>query len=110
MKPRFSILTLLGLTAYAAVNVAAFSYPRSGWSAGVMYAWLAIVLGIGLKCIALSSTQGIFVRGMLIGTIAYSVAFMSQALQTVGWYRNGEIPFTPHGLAIVLVGGPSVPT
>ena len=44
MKPKFSILTLLGITAIVAVNAAVAIYPASAWAAIYFYIWLGILV------------------------------------------------------------------
>ncbi len=74
MKPRFSILTLLGITAYVAVNVAALQRPGTGWSNVAFFMWLAILVIAAIHAAQESSGITVFARGMVLVTLVYGAA------------------------------------
>lgn len=92
MKPRFSILTLLGATAYVSVIAAAVVQPTS-W---IRYApfWVGTILLIWLLPIAAGSTtaKSVFVRGVFLGLLLFQVMrevepiFGDDAYQFFNWH------------------------
>ncbi len=83
MKPRFSILTLLGVTAYVALNAAVAVRPTSAWSAILFYAWLIIMLKQCLNAASDTSSNAVFARATLCGTIVYTVAALVESYASV---------------------------
>ncbi len=74
MKPRFSILTLLGITLWAAVTLAAWTDPLSEWPFAVLCTWCVILVTIATVAAQSVSSQTVFARGMLFATFVYGMA------------------------------------
>ena len=49
MKPRFTILTLLGVTAYVAVNIAGISNPLSNWFQAAVLAFYVTMIYLTVR-------------------------------------------------------------
>lgn len=84
MKPRFSILTLLGITAYVAVNVAALQKPDSGWTIIVFYTWLAILAFASINAAQPSSPAAVFSRGFVFVALVYGASTFVYRMVTLG--------------------------
>jgi hypothetical protein len=74
MKPRFSILTLLGITAYVAVNAAAIASPLSGLVLLVLVLWTGIVCAVASVAAQSNSSTAVAARGTFFGVLTYFVA------------------------------------
>jgi membrane associated rhomboid family serine protease len=67
MKPQFSILALLVITAYAAINVAAF---RSlGFSAAARWLWWGIVFLALIESTGRTAARTVFARGLCLSVL-----------------------------------------
>lgn len=77
MKPRFSILALMGVTAYVAVVVAAINTPTNQVvNAMAFYCWLAATIALAVLGAQSTSAVTVFARGCLFTSLIYFV---------VGW-------------------------
>ncbi len=72
MKFRFSILTLLALTAWTAVCFAAFRAQMSGWMVVVYLLWFAILAAVAVTAAQRTSPQAVFARGVFLFTLLYN--------------------------------------
>jgi hypothetical protein len=72
MKPRFSILTLLGITAYVAVNIVALLDAESPFGYCRVYLWLFVMLWL---CIPVPGKEGatLFRRTSVFAALVYMV-------------------------------------
>lgn len=97
MKPRFSILTLLGVTLWAAMSFAALKYPSSAWSFAVVCAFGVVLLAAS---VAAAQPRSVFSRGFLFAAIAYSsVSLANEALWDI---PGGRLPH--HFFAQIVTG------
>jgi hypothetical protein len=71
VKPRFSILAILGLTAYVAVAAYALSQQTIASAALQLYAWFAVVLWIGITAFAGSPAARAFAGAFTVACLAY---------------------------------------
>ena len=69
MKPRFSILTLLGTTAYIAVNVAAYAQPLGYWPFAAYILTIVLLLSLVAFAVAPGGTRSAFARGTLLAAM-----------------------------------------
>jgi hypothetical protein len=79
MKPRFSILTLLGVTAYVGLSIAAIRDPLSIWSSISFLAWFGVVTFIGIYALIEKGPRAAYFGGMFVTILAYSVAASVEA-------------------------------
>ncbi|MDZ4783984.1 MAG: hypothetical protein SGJ19_27365 [Planctomycetia bacterium] len=89
MKPKFSILTLLGITAYVAVNSSAFLYPMSAWVPAAFWLSVAIMAGWAVVAAQLTTPRTVFARGALL----FSLIYATSVIRTDG--ENGIVKM-PH--------------
>jgi hypothetical protein len=73
MKPRFTILTLLGVTAYVAINTAAFLNPVPILSYLQFALAVTLVLAATVEAAGPSSARAVFCRGFVAATVLYGV-------------------------------------
>lgn len=85
MKPRFSILTLLGITAYVAVNVAAFARPTTIWISIAFWIAFVVIVALLVAASGRTSNQSVFARGMLLGVLVYDVLRRWEPGSWFGW-------------------------
>ncbi|MDZ4780127.1 MAG: hypothetical protein SGJ19_07745 [Planctomycetia bacterium] len=71
MKPRFSILALLGVTAYLAVAAAGLIYPLSIWNTLSFCLWIAVLAALAIEGANSNSGGSTFARGMLATCLIY---------------------------------------
>ncbi len=71
MKPRFTILTLLGVTALVAVAARGVADPATPWSTVLLYAWLLVMVVLGVEASASRPPRSTFAAGTLLGTLTY---------------------------------------
>ncbi len=71
MKPRFSILSLFGATAYVAVAAAGLVRPLSFWNDVSYYLWLLLMLWLGIECIASQRPRLTFCLGTLFVCLVF---------------------------------------
>lgn len=72
MKPRFSILVLLGITAYVAVNVAAICDPQSIWMKASVVGWVLVLVHLTVVSLDVTKHQGVTVaRAVLACALLY---------------------------------------
>ncbi|MDZ4780126.1 MAG: hypothetical protein SGJ19_07740 [Planctomycetia bacterium] len=74
MKPRFTLLTLLGVIAWVAVNAAALRINGDAWSNVAFFIWLAILVVAAIYAAQDSSGITVFARGMVLVTLVYGAA------------------------------------
>ncbi len=93
MKPRFSILTLLGVTAYVAMNAAAHAQPLTYLPYGAYY--LAVAMLVHLIVIAAGPTteRSVFARGLLLA-VALTNAIQFWEPEELLLYGRGASTFT----------------
>lgn len=77
MKPRFSILTLLGVTAYIAVNLFAMTSPVRWRAEACFYVWLATLAGMAVGASQPVNTRVAFFRGFLYFAAIYTMGAFS---------------------------------
>ncbi len=73
MKPRFSILGLLALTAYIAINVAAFLEPRTYLPHVAFFLAFAILIVLVVLAARPSGGRSVFAKGMLLTILVFSM-------------------------------------
>jgi hypothetical protein len=74
MKPRFSILTLLGITGYVATVAAGIVEPLSHWSSVAIYAWMAILFWSAIEAMCSKSLRSAFAGGFFAANLIYAVS------------------------------------
>lgn len=79
MQPRFSILTLLGITAYAGLSIAAIREPLSIWSSISFLVWFGVVTFIGVYDLIEKGSRAAFASGMIVTVLSYSAAAAVEA-------------------------------
>lgn len=93
MKPRFSILGLLGITAYVAITLAGIAQPRSYWPEAAFYfSVLGLVYLVTVAC-GPTGRFAVFARGMVLGFMLFPIVrqlepvyFDSNRLLLLNWY------------------------
>lgn len=74
MKPRYSLPTLFGATAYVAIVVAAVSMPGNQFiNAIAFYCWIAVTIGIAVEASQAASPRSVFARGWLLTCFLYLI-------------------------------------
>lgn len=95
MKPRFSILMLLGITAFVGVSIAAFLQPLSIWIQVAFYAAAIVMLGVLVVACGRTSGQSVFCRGMICSVMMFTVFRMWEPVTpSISRTRLWDRPFT----------------
>lgn len=109
MKPRFSILALLGFTAYSAVAIAGLVDPDSIWNSMCFYLWLLLLVGLAVLASTSSPPQSNFAACCLAVTLIYTIAAVVAHCEDGGYWmaligtgEESEHTWMPHLFAIDL--------
>ncbi len=102
MKPRFSIIDLLSLTAWVGITIAALATLSPSWTYGVLWTWVGVLVWNGANAAQPSAARTVFASGLLYATLIYSAASAATA-------RYGILPGVvqmPHTLLAEAIVGP----
>lgn len=92
MKPRFSILALMGIMAYVAVHIAGLTFPLSWWNSISFYLWVLLVAWASIEAFSSKSKRSAFAGGLLMATLSYCAAASFEGELSAGLYGNNSGP------------------
>ena len=101
MKPRFSLLALLSITAYIAVAIAAILFPESPWYYVFILAWLLVIARLLVAACGPPSRSSYPARVVLAGTLTYFL---------VAAASGGQNSSLPHAWIVQSLLGHPVPS
>lgn len=107
LKIQFSILAIIGLTAYIALSIAAFMAPYSVAGALTVYLFFGLLAYSAIIAASdASSFSGVFSRGFFACAVVYALAEQGQGefLSDFDWFD------LPHSYLVNIVAGREVGT
>lgn len=100
MRPHFSILGLLAVTAYIALAVGGLRSPLSLAGSIALYGWLALMFTLSVSASGASSRRSAFARAALAASIAYIAA--SHFQRSPDYPQRGVVFELPHRLIYLI--------
>jgi hypothetical protein len=98
MRPRFSLFTLLAVTAYLAVALAGLMFPQSVWNAMIVHGWALLVAWMGIIAFSERSAKSAFAGAFVVTVLAYAAASIFDPLTPLLALSAESRPRMPHEL------------